>query len=110
MTRSMYLRVCVMCVCIYVFVLVYACFHVDCTIADYSRVERARVDYLVGQAPLSLSSMTWPHQLTALSPPLLNINVHSCARLTKAKCTLLSGQERLYDPQYSFAVPQICNC
>ena len=28
----------------------------------------ARVDYLVGQAPLSLSSMTWPHQLTALPP------------------------------------------
>ena len=32
-----------------------------------------------GQAPLSLSSMTWPHQLTALPPPLQQCRTYMCS-------------------------------
>ena len=61
---------CIFCICVScILVFVFVC--VECVQAKVgqSRVG-ARVDYLVGQAPLSLSSMTWPHQLTALPPPL----------------------------------------
>ena len=72
---------------IFVFVTIFECriCTADCVQAqvEYSRVG-ARVDYLVGQAPVSLSSMTWPHQLTAL-PPLLY-----CAAVTQL-CTAYEG-------------------
>ena len=78
---------CIFCICVFVSVVFwYLCLCVlsaDCVQAKVGQGRvGARVDYLVGQAPLSLSSMTWPHQLTALPPPL---HCFSCTHLCTAQ-------------------------